>query len=91
MTLMPKKREGGREEGREGGRERERKGGRKEGGRRRRGRRRRRRQQDGVKTRTPPRKMWGKSGLDLHVTCQSQCFPENHDFHFLCLNNIFLF
>ena len=22
---------------------------------------------------------------------QSQCFPENHDFHFLCLNNLFLF
>ena len=26
----------------------------------------------------------------LHAR-QSQCFPENLDFHFLCLNNIFLF
>ena len=35
-------------------------------------------------------------GLETHtvcscVVCQSPCFPENHDFHFLCLHNVFLF
>ena len=32
-----------------------------------------------------------KIDFDPCFTNQSQCFPEHHDFHFLCLNNIFLF
>ena len=28
---------------------------------------------------------------DLCFAGQSPCFPENLDFHFLCLNNLFLF
>ena len=37
---------------------------------------------------------FGKSGFqhfDRHFTNQSPCFPENPDFHFLCLDSIFLF
>ena len=29
--------------------------------------------------------------FDMQFAGQSPCFPENHDFHFLCLKNIFLF
>ena len=29
--------------------------------------------------------------FDTRFACQSPCFPENLDFHFLCLNNLFLF
>ena len=29
--------------------------------------------------------------FDLRFTGQSQCFPENPDFHVLCRNNLFLF
>ena len=32
-----------------------------------------------------------KSEFDPCFTNQSPCFPENPDFRFLCLNNIFLF
>ena len=32
-----------------------------------------------------------KCDFDKRFAGQSQCFPENHDFHFLCLNNLFLF
>ena len=31
------------------------------------------------------------SDFDLCFAGQSPCFPENLDFHFLCLNNLFLF
>ena len=31
------------------------------------------------------------SDFDLRVTGQSQYFPENPNFDFLCLNNLFLF
>ena len=29
--------------------------------------------------------------FDARVACQSPCFPENLDFHFLCLSIFFLF
>ena len=29
--------------------------------------------------------------FDMCFTGQSPCFPEIHDFNFLCLNNLFLF
>ena len=32
-----------------------------------------------------------KSDFDPCFAGQSQCVPENHDFHFLSLNNLFLF
>ena len=32
-----------------------------------------------------------KYEFDRRFAGQSQCFLENHDFHFLCLNNLFLF
>ena len=32
-----------------------------------------------------------QSDFGMRVAGQSLCFPENHDFHVLCLNDLFLF
>jgi len=32
-----------------------------------------------------------KHDFDKRFTSQSQCFPENHDFHSLCLNKLVFF